>query len=189
MGTTPLPVPLPPMPSPLSASFPPPPSLSLPPNERSSPPPPTLPPSLAPPSGSAAFAPNDQEILDDDIGNVSAAEDIGVNTVGVAGGCLLLAAAASVVYLVGRRRGRAAFRSSQRKPPSGGTSNATLTLQGKSIEHKSEEDKRNPAFVQSTPSMHSAINHISPIPQLPPDRGPKTPESQPLPRPVLDQWV
>ena len=177
---TPPPVPPPPMPSSLSASLLPPPSLSLPPNEQPSPPPPTLPPSLAPPSGSAAFAPNDEEIVDDDIGsNVFAPEDIGVTTGGVVGGCLLLAAAASVVYLVGRRRGRAAFRSSRHKPHSGGTSNAALTLQGKSTGRKSEEDKRNPAIVpvQITPSLHSVIDHISPMPPLPPGRGPETPES------------
>ena len=172
-------LPPPPMPSPLSASFLLPPSLSLPPNGWSLPPPPTLPPSLAPPSGSAAFAPNDEEIVDDDIGsNVFAPEDIGVTTGGVVGGCLLLAAAASVVYLVGRRRGRAAFRSSRHKPHSGGTSNAALTLQGKSTGRKSEEDKRNPAIVpvQITPSLHSVIDHISPMPP-PPGRGPETPES------------
>jgi len=174
------------MASSLSASLLLPPPLSLPPDEQPSSPPPTLPPSLAPPSGSAAFAPNDQEIVDDDIGsNVFAPEDIGVTTGGVVGGCLLLAATASVIYLFTRQRGRAALRSLQ--PPSGGTSNATLTLPGKSIERKSEDDKRNPACVQSTPSMYSVIDHISS--PLPPGRGPKTPESQPLPRPALEGLV
>jgi hypothetical protein len=188
--TTPPPEPPPPITSSQSASRLPPPSLSLPPNERPSPHPPAMPPSLAPPSGSAALAPNDEEIVDDDHGsNVFAPEDIGVTTGGVVGGCLLLAAVAwSVVYLVGRRRGRAAFRSSQRKPLSGGTSNAALTLQGKSTERKSEEDKRDSAFVQITPSLHSVIDQ--PAPPLPPGRGPETPESQPLPRPgVLGEWV
>ena len=73
------------------------------------------------------------------------------------GGCLLLAAAAGVVYLVARRRGRAAFRSSQRKPSSRGTLNTTVTLQAESTERKSEEDKNNPAFVQTTPSQHSVM--------------------------------
>ena len=75
----------------------------------------------------------------------------------VVGGCLLLAVAAGVVYLVARRRGRAAFRSSQRKPSSRGTLNATVTLQAESTERKSEEDKNDPALVQSTPSLHSVM--------------------------------
>ena len=153
---SPLPTPLPPSPMPpsRSASLLPPPSLSLPPSqppsEWASPPSPTLPPSLDPA--------NDLEIVDDDISSdVFAPEDTGLTTGVVAGGCLLLAAAAGVVYLVARRRGRAAFRSSQRKPSSRGTLDATVTLQAESTERKSEEDKNNPAFVQSTPSQHSVM--------------------------------
>ena len=161
----PSPTPLPPSPMPTSrpaSPLPPAPSLSLPPSqppsEWASPPSPTLPPSLDPPSGSAAFAPNDLEIVDDDISSdVFAPEDTGLTTGVVVGGCLLLAAAAGVVYLVARRRGRAAFRSSQRKPSSRGTLNATVTLQAESTERKSEEDKNDPALVQSTPSLHSVM--------------------------------
>ena len=160
--TTPTPLPPSPMPPSRSASLLPPPSLSLrpsqPPREWASPPSPTLPPSLDPPSGSSPFAPNDLEIVDDDISSdVFAPEDTGLTTGVVVGGCLLLAAAAGVVYLVARRRGRAAFRSSQRKPSSRGTLDATVTLQAESTEHKTEEDKNNPAFVQSTPSLHSVM--------------------------------
>ena len=160
--TTPTPLPPSPMPPSRSASLLPPPSLSLPPSqppsEWASPPSPTLPPSLDPPSGSAAFAPNDLEIVDDDISSdVFAPENTGLTTGVVVGGCLLLAAAAGVVYLVARRRGRAAFRSSQRKPSSRGTLNTTVTLQAESTERKSEEDKNNPALVQSTPSLHSVM--------------------------------
>ena len=161
---SPLPTPLPPSPMPpsRSASLLPPPSLSLPPSQQpsewASPPSPTLPPSLDPPSGSAALPPNDLEIVDDDISSdVFAPEDTGLTTGVVAGGCLLLAAAAGAVYLVARPRGRAAFRSSQRKPSSRGTLDATVTLQAESAERKSEEDKNNPAFVQSTPSQHSVM--------------------------------
>ena len=152
--TTPTPLPPSPMPPSRSASLLPPPSLSLPPSqppsEWASPPSPTLPPSLDPA--------NDLEIVDDDISSdVFAPENTGLTTGVVVGGCLLLAAAAGVVYLVARRRGRAAFRSSQRKPSSRGTLNATGTLQGESTERKSEEDKNNPAFVQTTPSQHSVM--------------------------------
>ena len=35
--------------------------------------------------------------------------------------------------------------------------NATVTLQAESTERKSEEDKNSPAFVQSTPSLHSVM--------------------------------
>jgi hypothetical protein len=157
--TTPTPLPPSPMPSSRSASAP---SLSLPPSqppsEWASPASPTPPPSLDPSSSSAALAPDDLEIVDDDISSdVFAPEDTGVTTGVVVGGCLLLAVAAGVVYLVARRRGRAAFRSSQRKPPSRGTFNAALTLQAKSTERKSEEGKNNPAFVQTTPSLHSVM--------------------------------
>ena len=160
--TTPTPLPPSPMPPSRSASPLPPPSLSLPPSQPPSewapPPSPTLPPSLDPPSGSAAVPPNDLEIIDDDISSdVFAPENTGLTTGVVVGGCLLLAAAAGVVYLVARRRGRAAFRSSQRKPSSRGTLNATVTLQAESTERKSEEDKNNPALVQSTPSLHSVM--------------------------------
>ena len=149
--------PLPPSPMPTSrpaSPLPPAPLLSLPPSqppsEWASPPSPTLPPSLDPA--------NDLEIVDDDISSdVFAPEDTGLTTGVVVGGCLLLAAAAGVVYLVARRRGRAAFRSSQRKPSSRGTLDATVTLQAESTERKSEEDKNNPAFVQSTPSLHSVM--------------------------------
>ena len=153
--TTPTPLPPSPMPTSRPASpLPPAPSLSLPPSqppsEWASPPSPTLPPSLDPA--------NDLEIVDDDISSdVFAPEDTGLTTGVVAGGCLLLAAAAGVVYLVARRRGRAAFRSSQRKPSSRGTLDATVTLQAESTERKSEEDKNNPALVQSTPSLHSVM--------------------------------
>ena len=152
--TTPTPLPPSPMPPSRSASLLPPPSLSLPPSqppsEWASPPSPTLPPSLDPA--------NDLEIVDDDISSdVFAPENTGLTTGVVVGGCLLLAAAAGVVYLVARRRGRAAFRSSQRKPSSRGTLNATVTLQAESTERKSEEDKNNPALVQSTPSLHSVM--------------------------------
>ena len=153
---SPLPTPLPPSPMPpsRSASLLPPPSLSLPPSqppsERASPPSPTLPPSPDPA--------NDLEIVDDDISSdVFAPENTGLAIGVVVGGCLLLAAAAGVVYLVARRRGRAAFRSSQRKPSSRGTLNATVTLQAESTERNSEEDKNNPALVQSTPSLHSVM--------------------------------
>ena len=119
-------------------------------SEWASPPSPTLPPSLDPA--------NDLEIVDDDISSdVFAPENTGLTAGVVVGGCLLLTAAAGVVYLVARRRGRAAFRSSQRKPSSRGTLNATGTLQGESTERKSEEDKNNPAFVQTTPSQHSVM--------------------------------
>ena len=153
--TTPTPLPPTPMPTSRPASpLPPAPSLSLPPSqppsEWASPPSPTLPPSLDPA--------NDLEIVDDDISSdVFAPEDTGLTTGVVAGGCLLLAAAAGVVYLVARRRGRAAFRSSRRKPSSRGTLDATVTLQAESTERKSEKDKNNPAFVQSTPSQHSVM--------------------------------
>ena len=153
--TTPTPLPPTPMPTSRPASpLPPAPSLSLPPSqppsEWASPPSPTLPPSLDPA--------NDLEIVDDDISSdVFAPENTGLTTGVVVGGCLLLAAAAGVVYLVARRRGRAAFRSSQRKPSSRGTLNATVTLQAESTERKSEEDKNNPALVQSTPSLHSVM--------------------------------
>ena len=152
--TTPTPLPPSPMPPSRSASLLPPPSLSLPPSqppsEWASPPSPTLPPSLDPA--------NDLDIVDDDISSdVFAPENTGLTTGVVVGGCLLLAAAAGVVYLVARRRGRAAFRSSQRKPSSRGTLNATVTLQAESTERKSEEDKNNPALVQSTPSLHSVM--------------------------------
>ena len=152
--TTPTPLPPSPMPPSRSASLLPPPSLSLPPSqppsEWASPPSPTLPPSLDPA--------NDLDIVDDDISSdVFAPENTGLTTGVVVGGCLLLAAAAGVVYLVARRRGRAAFRSSQRKPSSRGTLNATVTLQAESTERKSEEDKNSPAFVQSTPSLHSVM--------------------------------
>ena len=153
----PSPTPLPPSPMPTSrpaSPLPPAPSLSLPPSqppsEWASPPSPTLPPSLDPA--------NDLDIVDDDISSdVFAPEDTGLTTGVVAGGCLLLAAAAGVVYLVARPRGRAAFRSSQRKPSSRGTLDATVTLQAESAERKSEEDKNNPAFVQTTPSQHSVM--------------------------------
>lgn len=153
----PSPTPLPPSPMPTSrpaSPLPPAPSLSLPPSqppsEWASPPSPTLPPSLDPA--------NDLEIVDDDISSdVFAPENTGLTTGVVVGGCLLLAAAAGLVYLVARRRGRAAFRSSQRKPSSRGTLNATVTLQAESTERKSEEDKNNPALVQSTPSLHSVM--------------------------------
>lgn len=153
----PSPTPLPPSPMPTSrpaSPLPPAPSLSLPPSqppsEWASPPSPTLPPSLDPA--------NDLEIVDDDISSdVFAPENTGLTTGVVVGGCLLLAAAAGVVYLVARRRGRAAFRSSQRKPSSRGTLNATVTLQAESTERKSEEDKNDPALVQSTPSLHSVM--------------------------------
>ena len=153
----PSPTPLPPSPMPTSrpaSPLPPAPSLSLPPSqppsEWASPPSPTLPPSLDPA--------NDLEIVDDDISSdVFAPENTGLTTGVVVGGCLLLAAAAGVVYLVARRRGRAAFRSSQRKPSSRGTLNATVTLQAESTERKSEEDKNNPALVQSTPSLHRSV--------------------------------
>ena len=153
----PSPTPLPPSPMPTSrpaSPLPPAPSLSLPPSqppsEWASPPSPTLPPSLDPA--------NDLEIVDDDISSdVFAPENTGLTTGVVVGGCLLLTAAAGVVYLVARRRGRAAFRSSQRKPSSRGTLNATVTLQAESTERKSEEDKNNPALVQSTPSLHSVM--------------------------------
>ena len=153
----PSPTPLPPSPMPTSrpaSPLPPAPSLSLPPSqppsEWASPPSPTLPPSLDPA--------NDLDIVDDDISSdVFAPENTGLTTGVVVGGCLLLAAAAGVVYLVARRRGRAAFRSSQRKPSSRGTLNATVTLQAESTERKSEEDKNNPALVQSTPSLHSVM--------------------------------
>ena len=153
--TTPTPLPPSPMPTSRPASpLPPAPSLSLPPSqppsEWASPPSPTLPPSLDPA--------NDLEIVDDDISSdVFAPENSGLTTGVVVGGCLLLAAAAGVVYLVATRRGRAAFRSSQRKPSSRGTLNATVTLQAESTERKSEEDKNNPALVQSTPSLHSVM--------------------------------
>ena len=153
--TTPTPLPPSPMPPSRPASpLPPAPSLSLPPSqppsEWASPPSPTLPPSLDPA--------NDLEIVDDDISSdVFAPENTGLTAGVVVGGCLLLAAAAGVVYLVARRRGRAAFRSSQRKPSSRGTLNATVTLQAESTERKSEEDKNNPALVQSTPSLHSVM--------------------------------
>ena len=152
--TTPTPLPPSPMPPSRLASLLPPPSLSLPPSqppsEWASPPSPTLPPWLDPA--------NDLEIVDDDISSdVFAPENTGLTAGVVVGGCLLLAAAAGVVYLVARRRGRAAFRSSQRKPSSRGTLNATVTLQAESTERKSEEDKNNPAFVQSTPSLHSVM--------------------------------
>ena len=153
--TTPTPLPPTPMPTSRPASpLPPAPSLSLPPSqppsEWASPPSPTLPPSLDPA--------NDLEIVDDDISSdVFAPENTGLTAGVVVGGCLLLAAAAGVVYLVARRRGRAAFRSSQRKPSSRGTLNATVTLQAESTERKSEEDKNNPALVQSTPSLHSVM--------------------------------
>ena len=153
--TTPTPLPPSPMPTSRPASpLPPAPSLSLPPSqppsEWASPPSPTLPPSLDPA--------NDLEIVDDDISSdVFAPENTGLTTGVVVGGCLLLAAAAGVVYLVATRRGRAAFRSSQRKPSSRGTLNATVTLQAESTERKSEEDKNNPAFVQTTPSQHSVM--------------------------------
>ena len=153
--TTPTPLPPSPMPTSRPASpLPPAPSLSLPPSqppsEWASPPSPTLPPSLDPA--------NDLDIVDDDISSdVFAPEDTGLTTGVVAGGCLLLAAAAGVVYLVATRRGRAAFRSSQRKPSSRGTLDATVTLQAESAERKSEEDKNNPAFVQTTPSQHSVM--------------------------------
>ena len=148
---------LPPSPMPTSrpaSPLPPAPSLSLPPSqppsEWASPPSPTLPPSLDPA--------NDLEIVDDDISSdVFAPENTGLTAGVVVGGCLLLTAAAGVVYLVARRRGRAAFRSSQRKPSSRGTLNATVTLQAESTERKSEEDKNNPALVQSTPSLHSVM--------------------------------
>ena len=153
----PPPTSLPPSPMPTSrpaSPLPPAPSLSLPPSqppsEWASPPSPTLPPSLDPA--------NDLEIVDDDISSdVFAPENTGLTAGVVVGGCLLLAAAAGVVYLVARRRGRAAFRSSQRKPSSRGTLNATVTLQAESTERKSEEDKNNPALVQSTPSLHSVM--------------------------------
>ena len=153
----PSPTPLPPSPMPTSrpaSPLPPAPSLSLPPSqppsEWASPPSPTLPPSLDPA--------NDLEIVDEDISSdVFAPENTGLTTGVVVGGCLLLAAAAGVVYLVARRRGRAAFRSSQRKPSSRGTLNATVTLQAESTERKSEEDKNDPALVQSTPSLHSVM--------------------------------
>lgn len=153
--TTPTPLPPSPMPTSRPASpLPPAPLLSLPPSqppsEWASPPSPTLPPSLDPA--------NDLDIVDDDISSdVFAPENTGLTTGVVVGGCLLLAAAAGVVYLVARRRGRAAFRSSQRKPSSRGTLNATVTLQAESTERKSEEDKNNPALVQSTPSLHSVM--------------------------------
>ena len=153
--TTPTPLPPSPMPTSRPASpLPPAPSLSLPPSqppsEWASPPSPTLPPSLDPA--------NDLEIVDDDISSdVFAPENTGLTAGVVVGGCLLLAAAAGVVYLVARRRGRAAFRSSQRKPSSRGTLDATVTLQAESTERKSEEDKNNPALVQSTPSLHSVM--------------------------------
>ena len=153
--TTPTPLPPSPMPTSRPASpLPPAPLLSLPPSqppsEWASPPSPTLPPSLDPA--------NDLDIVDDDISSdVFAPENTGLTTGVVVGGCLLLAAAAGVVYLVATRRGRAAFRSSQRKPSSRGTLNATVTLQAESTERKSEEDKNNPAFVQSTPSLHSVM--------------------------------
>ena len=153
--TTPTPLPPTPMPTSRPASpLPPAPSLSLPPSqppsEWASPPSPTLPPSLDPA--------NDLEIVDDDISSdVFAPENTGLTTGVVVGGCLLLAAAAGVVYLVARRRGRAAFRSSQRKPSSRGILDATVTLQAESTERKSEEDKNNPALVQSTPSLHSVM--------------------------------
>ena len=152
--TTPTPLPPSPMPPSRSASLLPPPSLSLPPSqppsEWASPPSPTLPPSLDPA--------NDLDIVDDDISSdVFAPENTGLTTGVVVGGCLLLAAAAGVVYLVARPRGRAAFRSSQRKPSSRGTLNATVTLQAESTERKSEEDKNDPALVQSTPSLHSVM--------------------------------
>jgi len=153
--TTPTPLPPSPMPTSRPASpLPPAPLLSLPPSqppsEWASPPSPTLPPSLDPA--------NDLEIVDDDISSdVFAPENTGLTTGVVVGGCLLLAAAAGVVYLVARRRGRAAFRSSQRKPSSRGTLNATVTLQAESTERKSEEDKNDPALVQSTPSLHSVM--------------------------------
>ena len=153
----PSPTPLPPSPMPTSrpaSPLPPAPSLSLPPSqppsEWASPPSPTLPPSLDPA--------NDLEIVDDDISSdVFAPENTGLTAGVVVGGCLLLTAAAGVVYLVARRRGRAAFRSSQRKPSSRGTLDATVTLQAESTERKSEKDKNNPAFVQSTPSQHSVM--------------------------------
>ena len=153
--TTPTPLPPTPMPTSRPASpLPPAPSLSLPPSqppsEWASPPSPTLPPSLDPA--------NDLEIVDDDISSdVFAPENTGLAIGVVVGGCLLLAAAAGVVYLVARRRGRAAFRSSQRKPSSRGTLDATIKLQAESTERKSEEDKNNPALVQSTPSLHSVM--------------------------------
>ena len=153
--TTPTPLPPSPMPTSRPASpLPPAPSLSLPPSqppsEWASPPSPTLPPSLDPA--------NDLEIVDDDISSdVFAPENTGLTAGVVVGGCLLLTAAAGVVYLVARPRGRAAFRSSQRKPSSRGTLNATVTLQAESTERKSEEDKNNPALVQSTPSLHSVM--------------------------------
>jgi len=153
--TTPTPLPPSPMPTSRPASpLPPAPLLSLPPSqppsEWASPPSPTLPPSLDPA--------NDLDIVDDDISSdVFAPENTGLTTGVVVGGCLLLAAAAGAVYLVARRRGRAAFRSSQRKPSSRGTLDATVTLQAESTERKSEEDKNNPAFVQSTPSLHSVM--------------------------------
>ena len=153
--TTPTPLPPSPMPPSRPASpLPPAPSLSLPPSqppsEWASPPSPTLPLSLDPA--------NDLEIVDDDISSdVFAPENTGLTAGVVVGGCLLLAVAAGVVYLVARRRGRAAFRSSQRKPSSRGTLNATGTLQAESTERKSEEDKNNPALVQSTPSLHSVM--------------------------------
>ena len=153
--TTPTPLPPSPMPTSRPASpLPPAPLLSLPPSqppsEWASPPSPTLPPSLDPA--------NDLDIVDDDISSdVFAPENTGLTTGVVVGGCLLLAAAAGVVYLVARRRGRAAFRSSQRKPSSRGTLDATVTLQAESTERKSEEDKNNPALVQSTPSLHSVM--------------------------------
>ena len=153
----PPPTSLPPSPMPTSrpaSPLPPAPSLSLPPSqppsEWASPPSPTLPPSLDPA--------NDLEIVDDDISSdVFAPENTGLTAGVVVGGCLLLAAAAGVVYLVARRRGRAAFRSSQRKPSSRGILDATVTLQAESTERKSEEDKNNPALVQSTPSLHSVM--------------------------------
>ena len=153
--TTPTPLPPSPMPPSRPASpLPPAPSLSLPPSqppsEWASPPSPTLPPSPDPA--------NDLEIVDDDISSdVFAPENTGLTAGVVVGGCLLLAAAAGVVYLVARRRGRAAFRSSQRKPSSRGILDATVTLQAESTERKSEEDKNNPALVQSTPSLHSVM--------------------------------
>ena len=153
--TTPTPLPPSPMPTSRPASpLPPAPLLSLPPSqppsEWASPPSPTLPPSLDPA--------NDLDIVDDDISSdVFAPENTGLTTGVVVGGCLLLAAAAGVVYLVATRRGRAAFRSSQRKPSSRGTLDATVTLQAESTERKSEEDKNNPALVQSTPSLHSVM--------------------------------
>ena len=153
--TTPTPLPPSPMPTSRPASpLPPAPLLSLPPSqppsEWASPPSPTLPPSLDPA--------NDLDIVDDDISSdVFAPENTGLTTGVVVGGCLLLAAAAGVVYLVATRRGRAAFRSSQRKPSSRGTLNATVTLQAESTERKSEEDKNDPALVQSTPSLHSVM--------------------------------